>query len=315
MSHLDVEIESMETYRHSGRTPLGAAAISLLTGLFIALIGAFAYAWSVQWIPLIYINFLATLAFGALVGGAVGVVARVGRIRSDAVVGLIALFCMAVGVWLYWGASFWAMFGPEAGLRPWGPTLLSAYVQHLFENGSWGLKDGDPIKGWFLTAVWVVEIGLLFVVAWATALACVNQPFCESCGEWTETESAVARFDAKGDEAVWQRVITDDLPALGEVPLLSEDKPNYVRLDFAKCPKCEHSNFMTLQAVEITTDSKGNTKTKERKLLVHGILTAEQSQIIRHLATMTEEEPVVDAPAHNQAALSENDTGSSEATS
>ena len=290
---------------------MGAVAASLLSGLLVALLGGFLYAWSVQWIPLIYINFLATLAYAAIVGGAVGVVARMGKIRSNLAVGLLTLFAMTVGIWLYWGASIWAMGGREVGINAWRPVVLSEFVQHLFEHGSWGLKNGAPVTGWFLVTVWIVEIGLLLGVAWATAVACVSQPFCESCNEWTETETAVARFDANGHESVWQRVITDDLPALGEVPLLTEDKPKFVRLDFAKCPKCENSNFMTLQAVEITTDSKGNTKTNERKLLSHGILTAEQSQIIRHLASMASEESVIQQPfTDEEAAAPEQKAGS-----
>ena len=297
----------MEIYQHSGKAPLVSVLLSVAAGLIVALVGAFLYAWSVQWIPLIFLNFLATVFYAAIVGWAVGGVARAGKVRSLTAVGLASLLCMAAGVWLYWGASIWAMGGREVGWNAWRPDVLWAFVEHLYVNGSWGIKNGNPVTGLFLAAVWVVEIGMLLGIAWVTALACVGQPFCESCGQWTQTEKRVAAFDAEGHEPVWQRVITDDLPALGEVPLLVEDKAKYVRLDFAKCPNCENSNFMTLQAVHITTDNKGNVETIERKLIEHGVLTAEQSQIIRHLAAMAIEEVQIDPAAEAPPAVSESD--------
>jgi phage FluMu protein Com len=279
----------MQTYKHSGSTPFSAVALCLIAGLTAAAIGGFIYAWSLWYIPFIYLNFLATLLYAAIVGWVVGGAAAAGKIRNLTVVGLLSLACMLFGIWIYWGTSIWAMFGVRTGLIAWSPQTLFGFGQDLYEKGSWGFKEGDPIKGPVLALIWLVESGMLLGIAFKTAVGCVNQPFCESCQKWTTAEKGVARFDALGDEPVWQRVITDDLPALGEVPLLAEDRSKFVRLDFAKCPACENSNFMTLQTVEITTDNKGNVKVKERPLITHAVLTAEQSQIIRYLASMASE--------------------------
>ncbi len=302
----------MQTYKHSGVAPVGSLIKCLLAGLAAAAIGAFVYAWATQWIPIIYLNLLGTLAFGWLVGWIVGVLANLGRVRNSLVVGAIAAFCMTVGLWAYWGASIWAMGGTELGVSAWSPLVLLAFAQHLYENGSWGFKNGAPVTGPFLAGIWLLEAGTLYYMSVKQALGQVRIPYCEQCGEWTEVELAVAAFDATGQEPVWQRVITDDLPALGEVPLLVEDKSNYVRLDFAKCPKCEHSNFMTLQAVSITVNNKGETKTKEKTLISHGVLTAEQSEIIRHLAAMAVEETTTLEPeTPDEAAVAEEDENGS----
>jgi hypothetical protein len=273
----------MQRYRHSGIVPLSGAIKTLVFGCAAALVLGFINAYAVAWVPFIYLNFLFTLLFGGAVGMGVNLGIRSGKVRSGWFAGLAALLCMTVGLYVYWGASIWALGGQRIGLRAWSPLVIVELVNALFENGSWGLSDNAPVKGWPLVAVWVVEAGVLYFIAWATALSALMQPFCERCRAWTSMQQGIVRFAGNGGESVWQRIADGDLPALGEVTVLADEPPRFVRLDMARCPHCAESNFLTLKAVELTTDNEGKVKTKERSIVEHAILSSAQVEIIGHL--------------------------------
>jgi hypothetical protein len=55
-------------------------------------------------------------------------------------------------------------------------------------------------------------------------------------------------------------------------------------LDLARCPKCEHSNFVSLTAVTITKDKKGNDKTKERSIVRNGAISDPEAVFLAEFA-------------------------------
>jgi hypothetical protein len=265
----------------------------------------FIKAYAVAWVPFILLNVLFTLLFGGAVGLGIILGTYSGKVRNRWFVGLTALLCMTVGLYFYWGASIWALVGWQVGLKAWSPVAITGFANHLFENGSWGLSDNAPVKGWPLVAVWVLEAGMLYYIAWAMAMSALMQPFCERCGAWTSLQTGIVRFAGKGDEPVWQRIADGELPALGEVTVLGEESPQFVRLDMARCPQCTESNFLTLKAVELTTDKEGKVKTKERSIVEHAILNSAQVEIIGHLQA--------EAAALAEAALAESPTAADDA--
>jgi hypothetical protein len=114
----------------------------------------------------------------------------------------------------------------------------------------------------------------------STALGEAKLPFCESCNEWTETEPDVARLTATGQEPAWQQVLAGDLPSLAEFPPAPPEAQQFVRLNVARCPRCEHSRFLSATSVQITINKKGEASEKEQHLVTNAILTPSQFAVV-----------------------------------
>ena len=148
----------MKTYSHSGAVPVSGGLLTVAAGILAAAILAPIYAYSFRYIPIIYLKVFITLAFGAGIGFAVATAARWGKVRSNFFLGAITLLSTLLGVYLYWAAYLCALAGiDQVGPLALFPPVLVEFSRQLFENGSWGMQEGEPIKGWFLATIWLIE--------------------------------------------------------------------------------------------------------------------------------------------------------------
>lgn len=272
---------SLKSYSHSGTVPIGGALAAIVAGGLVATIAGVIYAYAFYWIPIVYLNFLITLVFGGVIGGSVAIAARFGKIRNNWVVAGIALVMTLWGLYVYWGAYLLALAGiGDVGLSAFNPLVILGFAGALFEKGSWGIGKGEPITGWFLVLFWVAEIGTILVVSLTASMIHASVPFCESCDEWADQEKGVARLDATGDEPAWQQVLGGDLPALAEFSPAHGLAPQFVRLDLARCPRCEESRFLTINKVQMVVDKNGNPTEKEEQLITNAMITPEQYAVV-----------------------------------
>jgi len=289
----------MQTYSHSGAVPVAGAIMTVLVGLFTAAIGGIVYAYAFYWIPFVYLNFLITLAYAGATGLAIAVAARKGKVRNNWFITIVAFFVALFGLYVYWAAYLWALAGIQnIGLAAFSPAVLIGFGKHLFEKGSWGIKD-VTVTGWFLVAFWIAEALLVLRVTISAALAEARRPFCEPCSDWTEIEEDVARLAATGEEPAWQQVFAGDLPSLAEFPAAGSEAHQYVRLDVARCPRCEQSRFLSVSAVKITVDKKGKTKEDIRRLLTNATLTPAQFAVVEACSSLYRHQPTPEAGAES----------------
>jgi hypothetical protein len=287
----------MQRYSASGTVPIVGGLMTVVGSLLTAALTAVVYALIIRWIPFIYLNFLATMGFAFAMGLAVTTLARVGKIRSPLFIRGIWLLTLLFGYYIYWGATIWTHGNWHVGLQVFDPIEIKAFAELLFEKGSWALRNGDNITGWFLVAFWAVELGILAYFSYIAAVANIDQPFCEMCNEWTETEKGVALYQATGKEPEWDRVRLGEFHALMQVPLLSTSLSEYIRMDMNACPKCQNSNFLCIQQVKTTVDKDGDESTKESPLIANMTLTGDQLAQVRTLV-----EQAADAAAEAAAA-------------
>ncbi len=275
----------MRRYSHSGIVPLAGALNTVLAGLSLAVIGGVAYAflawWLSEWGGL---RFLLMLGYSSLVGITIAVAANRGKIRSPLFNLVIALVAVALGLWVYWGAYEVARHGLAVAPTAWTPAGLQRNGAELFEKGSFTLKRKQRAEGWLLVGFWIGEGVCVAGIVIALARSDAHVPFCESCLEWTRSEKGLMYLAADGTEPQWQEVLAGDLPALAVFERAKSTSSPHVRLDLARCPKCEHSNFVSLRAVTITKDKKGNDKTKERSLIVNGAISDPEAVFLAEFA-------------------------------
>src|SRR5262245_61255596 len=134
----------MQTYSHSGAVPVLGALGTIVISALAAFVGGFVYAYAFFYIPIVQLNVLLTLAFGAGLGLAVAAAAHAGKIRSTLFVGAMAVTTAMLGLYVYWASYLLAVGGiQQVGLWAfWPPTLLE-FGNFLFDNGSWGMHEGE----------------------------------------------------------------------------------------------------------------------------------------------------------------------------
>ena len=275
----------MRRYSHSGIVPLAGAINTVLAALSFAAIGGIGYAFTAYWLAgWAVLRLILMVAYALMVGIVIAVAANRGKIRSPFFTTVIALIAAALGLWVYWGAYDVARNGLAVAPTAWTPAGLKRSGDDLFDNGSFTMKRKQKAKGWLLVVVWIVEGLAVTGIVVAMAREDANRPFCETCQEWTKSERGLMRLAADGQEPAWQEVLAGDLPALAVFERALSTTSPQVRLDLARCPKCEHSNFVSLTAVTITKDKKGNDKTTERSLIVNGAITDPEAVFLAEFA-------------------------------
>jgi len=276
----------MQRYTHSGIVPASGAVSTVLCGLTAAVVGGVAYAFLAYWLSWGLVRMILMVVYGLGVGLAIGVAANKGKIRSPLFNTVVALVCVAIGLWVYWGAYDVARNGMQVAGRAWTPQGLSAHAADLFENGSFSLKGGGRGKldewplviGWFLEGICVT--GLVVSMSRQDAA----RPFCETCQQWTSDTGGLIFVAADGQEPAWQEVLGGDLTAIAVFAPTDPIASPHVRLDLASCPACQHSNFVTLSSVTIKRDSKGKEKKSERALIRNGAITDPEAAFLRQFA-------------------------------
>jgi hypothetical protein len=224
------------------------------------------------------------LVFAACLGGFIAVGANRGKVRSPLFNTVVGLLCTAVGLWIYWGAYDVARHGLAVAPTAWTPAGLERHGEELFADGSFTMKGRHRIDGWLLVGFWVAEGLAVTGIVVALARLDAQRPFCETCLEWTNSTSGLMRLRADGSEPAWNEVLSGDLPALAAFSPTTSSTSPHVRLDLASCPKCEHSNYVTLTAVTITKNKKGEDKTTERAIITGGAITDPEAQFLREYA-------------------------------
>ena len=176
-------------YRLSGIVPFGGLMQTVFAGLGSAISIGIAYSYAMFYVPIIYLNFLGTAAFGAAIGYLVKRSARSGKIRNHFVPAAIGCASALVGLYFAWGADLLARTGipPNGFLVAFKPQVLWLYIQWFYENGQWaiGQHAQNNVSGIPLAIVWVAEfctiVGLAAVIPWSEIRKWV---FCENCGWW-----------------------------------------------------------------------------------------------------------------------------------
>ena len=249
-------------YQHSGTIgPLGPVAMTAM-GLLGAVLGGAIYGIAIFHIPYVYLNALITLAFGGVVGYLVGVGATVGKVRNPSFVlwgGVLAGLVAEYAGWVSW---VYAASGQTALVLD--PASLGAVLSRAADQGVWSLFGWTP-TGVALYAIWFIEGVLIVGMCALVAVAQVRtRPFCEDCSRWMVRTTKLPRLQAIADPVLLKHHLEQANYALLEsLGPAEEDAPAYTRLSLAACPSCDSEHYLTVKAVQVKTDRKGETSEDE----------------------------------------------------
>ncbi len=126
------------------------------------------YAFVVNWIPVVYFRFLATIAAGVALGTLVGKVGHRLEICNRRRMTLAGCLAGLIGVYAAWAFDGMARFGIDVfpGIML-TPTQIGGYMGAFSNDSFWGVQnpsrpsDVTNISGAFLLLIWVVEIVII----------------------------------------------------------------------------------------------------------------------------------------------------------
>ncbi len=256
-------------YEPSGAVgPLGLLAVALF-GPPVAWALGLVYAYLIYYIPFVYLNFLATVGLGLVMGlVALGCV-RWGHVRNALVGAAIGALLGGLAVWFQW--SRWMALFSEGAVDTYGLGLLWANIQIVASEGAWSIFSFTPM-GAGLYIIWGIEAAIVVGIPAFLGLGATREPYCEECKVWLRSTSTIGPFVP----LVAPSVFVDDL--LRRVPdTLRQLQPSalgamrYSELELLNCPECRRFHLMTLTTVTITHDEDGK-ESRDEDVEVDGLV-------------------------------------------
>lgn len=252
-------------YAPSGGLSVAAFITVPLLGLIAAAILAYGYAYLSVYNPFIYVTALATMAFGAGVGLAAGLGARLGKVRSPKLMALALLILSAValyGTWVVWMHAFLGRGDLDIWL--WKPDELWAAISLVASQGAWSISSYTP-TGVVLYIAWGAEalllVGFIFFLGFGQAY----EPFCERCDVWMDEEELGAFPGVSDPAALVSEIESGALEALSQGD--GEGAPLVATLH--ECPGCQRVGTLTVKAVTVTVNKKGEEETNTEDIMEH----------------------------------------------
>jgi len=297
---------TVETYRHSGGVGALGVPLMCVVGGVGAIVLGIVYSYGLAWIPIIYVSFILTAGFGALLGLMVGAAGKAGKVRNPFIVGVFGLLFAAFGLYIAWAFDGMARFGaPDIPGPIFSPTILSEYISVFYNEGFWGMGRGNnTVSGIFLGVIWAVEALVVLGLGWLLAHGYTSSlPFCESCSRWTDKVEGLCQvLPREGDTMALEQLCDGQVSALREFAQSPPDAGAYFRIDTAMCPDCNDCNCMTVNLVEITVDKDGDNKLESKTLVENMVLSHDDMEQVNQII---EDMPVAEMPETTEAETDE----------
>ena len=308
-----------ETYQPSGK--FGTLTIPLiLLGMLVAAALAFVYQLLLQFIPLIYINFLVTV-FSGIGLGVIGTwIVNTGhsRNRMIAILTGVVLALTALSAKYYFQYQTFCNqvveFEQEAILKEAGVALDTeqreqilaelkkavreeiSFVDHLnirVDQG-WNIGrrgNGAPINGVFVYLIWLIEAGILLYYAVTKPLAAAGEPYSEKLNEWASEEEAVMNLPITNDEMVAQIQSAHSVDDLLSLPIPKTDESTkfaLYRVNSIEGQELEDA-YLSVDLIEFSVNAKGEQETTTTSLVKHAILSSDQRKQLLENADLMQE--------------------------
>ncbi len=294
---------SAKYYKKSGRVSLPAFVAALVLGGGAGIVLAAGYAYAALYNPIIYIQFIITIIFGALVGWVVTSTSVKLKSRNTLVDMLALLIVLGVAIWVYW--AYWAhisgygdpgfvqlslqdkfMAGPMA---TWAYALDEIRGLGEFYELSIGKRgrSGGSFSGGDLHYLWAAEAAIIVLSALGGMLM-VNlesAPYNEA----TKTASTLVLktrghgFDGEQEDYVTAFEAGDfsTLLALAPVPEVIENEDTGAEVKIYRDPGDLSFNLLTVEKLTYKVEEKeGPVSNSYTHIIGNLYITADQADML-----------------------------------
>ncbi|MDR1664747.1 MAG: hypothetical protein LBR83_07500 [Clostridiales bacterium] len=265
-------------YRPSGGFSPVFFAYLLACGLLVVPV-CYAYAHLVYYMPYIYLNILATVGCGFVMGLLVSGAMHLGKVRNSAIAVIAAVVFTAFAKYVQWVfyipiayLEFDFLYNLSVSLDLFFfPPDVIAFIKEINLYGVWSIGESDTnVTGIFLYVIWACEFIIMLVVSVIMARNKSRNPFCDEEGRWFKfnKKSDERLLDVPEDLAAFKDALesgqTEALTGLLGVPLA--DANRYLRLSLYHLDGVDYG-YIKVESVTVTADKRKRTTTKSEKLL------------------------------------------------
>lgn len=262
-------------YRHSGTAPPGGILLTIAGGLVAAGVLGAIYGFLVFWSPFVYINFFITLGFGVALGASVGGLAKLGKIRSNGVVAVLALAVALFAWYAHW--VVWSQLITEVLVL--NVATLSRLLATIADLGAWSIFSWTP-TGFALWAIWGIEALMIVGIGTLGAMGVVDVPFCEDTGQWARDRKLDVRFQTLNDAVVPESPTS----LLARLQPLNGDEAAFVEVTVATADGSE-LRCVSLDNVVVETDKDGKQEAKATTVVRHMLFDRESFERLLNISS------------------------------
>ncbi len=272
---------TLKSYSSSGK--ISPLSILIFIGVVLIIIPLLAtlYAYAIWYIPIPYINFFITAAFGIAVGWIINLlVVKYGKVRSGKIASLFAILGAIMAIYFHW--AVWidlaynisgSLGGEDMGVAvsnisisetislALSPSSLMEIMGSINENGLWGFGE-TPVRGTFLTIIWVIEALIIFLLAWMSGIGQASKPFCEESNQWFG-ETKLSPFDLNIQlQELLDALSSGTVEAFQGLQKSTNPKENS-HYDFTLYQNETNENYLTLKTQVAKVDKDGKVSMDE----------------------------------------------------
>lgn len=281
-------------------SPSGKCSVLTLPSVIVASIVGAPLGWfyqrAIDWIPLIYLNFLVTVVLCFAVVMLARLAVRIGKCRNiafGAIAGLLVGSTVLAATYrsgmeglsneLRAALQRELKANAEVSVNPNATLGLGEYVALRKEMGwhiSYKGKGDLPITGNIVLLFWFLEGATLILAGLAGGIGGASEPFSEQANRWADHKVLVREQHVDSDvvnQMLKRASSVDELvrPVPEVNPLMARD-PKVVKYFIATCPGGEDIGFLTIEAVTKFRDKEGKEQEKSETLFTDLILEPRQ---------------------------------------
>jgi hypothetical protein len=272
--------DSRQFYVHSGKiAPQLVLGVPIL--LIISTLLAFAYAYSVIYIPIVgYLSFLLTLGFALGVGFCTAIVLQFFKTRNS-----LFAFCFGLGSGIFalyaaWVAFEYVLWNKNATesielLQLVDPIVVWRVACLVAEKGWYSIRNTTP-SGAVLWTFWGVEAcAVVGISAYMAHSFIKDSVFCEACKGWTEDHKNKLTFEFIDESELKEKLTNQDLSFLKDVIKVKRTQESFYRIDCSMCCTCDNLYTLSLLRVSRTWDKEGKETQKEKTIMKNLFISKE----------------------------------------
>jgi len=284
-------------YQHSGRFSFGGVVLGLGTGLAAGALLAYAYGRGIIVIPEVHFAVLATLAFGGLLGLAVGLGLHWGKVRNKVVAIAVSATASALGLYLSWAVWIADIYHRGTGKNTnWArlaqhPRAVWSFMKWINQYGTWGLDSGGATKGWALWGIWSLEA--VFVIGlgiFATVAIQQQIPFCEACNRWCRRGAQFLLAPPANPLQLKPQLENDGLRTLQELGPGSKFADRLM-VSLHSCQQCGLFHTMTVTSVTRGRKKFGHPHVSFQSIVRHLVVNPGEAEALRQLSEKITQAP------------------------
>jgi hypothetical protein len=290
-------------YKHSGRFSISGVAVAVGFGLLVGLPCAWLYARLIHLNPFVYVNLLAALLFGTLIGIAVESRLKAHKCRNTTVAAFAGLLVVLISYYVSW--AVWLNIFAQTGILQLlkHPVDMWQWALAVNESGTWSVQSSTRVNGGSLWIVWGFEAACIIGFAVYTAAHGMQEAtYCESCDQFAKLTKGVCSVGAGTAPSTRQKAAlksylrglkahaaelklhleAKDLFYVEQLGGRLPDAVAWYQFDMASCPQCNITNTLSVEQHQRRVVRK-QSKTSHRPVLRNLLLSTMEADSIRKL--------------------------------